>query len=313
VRRNPGSVSRAAVLALSVLAVAACDETGTDVDAAAEIAEAKLFDAMNRDDYGAAGDIVGELWELRYEDPQNHRNGFILASAALWWIAEAGQPNPVINPLQIIAQSIPIILENFTDVILNDSENRPGASALLGAFLAETGFDRVQGSALVDSAAVWVPEVGLFQQMHIRRFAAADDTLTVNAIEAGFKFWEVCAGGPIDRANPDFTAYMEPPTSEDFAKFCWGSARVPHGFEGSWMIFGDLLVKGGHLDAARRAYLNARLSPNYDRWKYKDHLEQRLTADLSQRQATYLNRDPTQWAPIGVPIFSCTQCHASAR
>jgi hypothetical protein len=79
------------------------------------------------------------------------------------------------------------------------------------------------------------------------------------------------------------------------------------------MIFGDMLVKVGKLEAARRAYLNARLSTNYDRWLHKPALEERLRSDLAARQATYLQRDRTKWAPIGLPLYSCTQCHASAR
>ena len=235
----------------------------------------------------------------------------MLGAAAMWWLAEAGRPGA--NGLAITSQSIPIILESFVDVVQNDDENRAGASALLGAFLSDAGFDRVQGSALVEQAVQMRPEVGLFQRMHIRRFAFADDSVTAYAIEAGFQFWEFCADGPVNRENPDFTALIKPPTDDEHKRFCWGSARVPHGYEGAWMIFGDLLVKGGKLEAARRAYLNAQLSPNYGRWKYKDALEQRLASDLSQRQATYSNRDAMTWAPIGVPIYSCTQCHASVR
>jgi hypothetical protein len=292
----------------AVVAVGACGDDITGPHPLVE-AEARLFDAMNRDDYESAGTLVGELWELHDAEPENGRNTFLLGAASLWWLAEAERPGT--NGLQVLAQAIPLILESFFDVILNDEENAAGASALLGAFLFETGFDQAQGSALVDSAAAWVPEVGLFQQMHIRRFAAADDTVTASAIEAGFQFWEVCGGGPVDRDNPDFTAYVQPPTESMPQGFCWGSSRVPHGFEGSWLIFGDLLVKGGQLDAARRAYLNARLGQNYDRWKHKDQLESRLTEDLAARYASYANRDFTQWASIGVPVVSCTQCHAS--
>jgi len=297
------------VAMFGALVVASCGDDITGPDPVVDV-EARLFDAMNRDDYASAGDFVGELWELHDKDPENHRTTFLLGATALWWLGEVARPETV-NGLQVVAQAIPLILESFFDVILNDDRNGPGASGLLGAFLFETGFDRAQGSALVDSAAKYVPEVGFFQQMHIRRFAAADDTVTANAIEAGFKFWEYCAGVPVDRDNPDFTDLVRLPTEAMPEGFCWGSPRVPHGFEGSWLITGDLLVKGGHLDAAKRAYLNARLGVNYDRWKHKDELESRLSEDLEARYATYLNRNPELWAPVGLPPFSCTQCHAS--
>jgi hypothetical protein len=303
-------------LALAALGPAACDETGTDVEevaAAAAAAEERLFEAMNRDDFGAAGDIVGEMYELRDLDPTNYRNTFMLGAANFWWIAEAGRPDPVINPIMIISQAVPNVLQSFADVVQNATDlNQAGASARLGAFLSDTGFDRRGGAALVDSAAIYAPQIGLFQKMSIRRMAAASDTTTAQAIEWGFKWWEWCAGGPIDRNNPDFTGRVKPPTDGPTG-FCWGSPRVPHGYEGSWMFFGDLLVKGGKLQAARRAYLNAQLGPNYNRWKFKAELEGRLASNLTARYATYASHDPANWAPIGVPIYSCTQCHASAR
>jgi hypothetical protein len=305
---------RAAAAGLGLMvALSACDDTGTNPDVEAAALEARLFDAMNQDDFASAGAIVGALWEFRDQNPTHHRNEFLLGAANLWWIVEASRPDAGVPPVQIIKQAIPNILEAFGNVYQNDSENRPGAAALLGAFLFETGLDRRTGWELVDSASVWAPEVGIFQQMHTRRFAPADDTATASAIERGFRWWEACVKGPVDRNNPDFTGRVKPPSDESYGNFCWGSARVPHGFEGSMMIFGDLLVKGGKFEAARRAYLNARLSSNYNRWKFKDALEQRLASDLRARQATYFDRDPYKWAPIGVPEFSCTQCHASIR
>lgn len=296
-----------ATAAALVLAVG-CKDTITGPGNAVDV-EARLFAAMNTDDFAAAGDIVGQLYELRDQHPENHRNTFLLGGASLWWLAEAGHPGA--NPLMITGQAVPLILESFVDVILNDPVNGPGAKALLGAFLSDGGFDKVQGAALVEEAVASKPVVGLFQRMHIRRFAFADDAETELAVNAGFDFWKLCAGTAIDRANPDFTTLVRPPTSDDNARFCWGSARVPHGFEGAWLIFGDLLVKSGRIAAGRRAYLNARLGPNYDRWRYKSEIEQRLASDLDARHATYSSRYVADWATIGVPTRSCTQCHAS--
>ena len=286
--------------------------TGVDAQASADAAkaEARLFEAMNKDNFAAAGDIIGELNDLRDRVPTNYRNTFIYGAANFWWIAEARRPDAGVDPLLIISLAIPNILSSFSDVVQNDPKGAPGASALLGAFLSDAGFDRKTGSALVDSAAKYAPHVGLFQQMWIRRFAAADDSTTAQSVAYGFKWWEWCLGAPIDRNNPDFTGKVKPPTDGPYG-FCWGSARVPHGYEGSWLIFGDLLVKSGNLKAARRAYENATLGVNYSRWKHKSDLEQRLASDLAQRYATYGSHDPANWATIGNTTYGCTQCHAS--
>lgn len=299
----------------SAAALASCGgdkATGVDAQASADAVktEARLFDAMNKDNFAAAGDIIGELNDLRDRDPTNYRNTFIYGAANFWWIAEAGRPDAGVDPLLIISLAIPNILSSFPDVVQHDPKGAPGASALLGAFLSDAGFDKKAGSALIDSAAKYAPHVGLFQQMWIRRFAAADDSTTAQSVAYGFKWWEWCLGAPIDHNNPDFTGKVKPPTNGPYG-FCWGSARVPHGYEGAWMIFGDLLVKSGNLKAARRAYENATLGVNYSRWKHRSDLEQRLASDLTQRYATYGSHDPANWATIGNTSYGCTQCHAS--
>jgi hypothetical protein len=299
----------ALLLLCATLVLTGCEDEITGPDPIT--VEDQLFRAMNLDDYGSAGFIVGEMYEIRNQDPLNYRNTFMLGATALWWIAEVQRAGT--NPLLVISQAIPFILESFSDVIQNDLENRPVALALLGAFLAETGLDRAAGASLVEQATALSPEVGHFQRMHIRRGAPVDDAETTLAVEAGFQFWEACLGEQIDRVNPDFTGKVRPPTEVLGPNFCWGSSRVPHGYEGTWLIFGDMLVKAGRLETARRAYLNAKLGPNYERWLHKSALEERLRSDLAARAATYLQRDPTKWAPIGLPPFSCTQCHASIR
>lgn len=307
--RIPARRSAAVVGALAFAALVSCHESTLGPGTPQEV-EARLFEAMNTDDYASAGDLVGELLEIRDAKPENGRNTFLLGAASLWWLAEVSHPGA--NPLLITAQAIPLIIESFPDVIQNDPANRAGASALLGAFLADGGFDFAQGSALIEQAVLQKPEVGLFQRMHIRRFAFADDPETDYAVNAGFEFWELCAGGiTLDRANPDYSAYVQQPTSDDQLRFCFGSDRVPHGYEGAWLIFGDLLVKQGEIAAAQQAYVNATLGPNFSQWRYKSVVTQRLASDLNARNATYASRYMDQWAPIGIPEFGCTQCHAS--
>ncbi len=43
------------------------------------------------------------------------------------------------------------------------------------------------------------------------------------------------------------TGRVKPPTSANFAKFCWGSDRVPHGFEGSWIVGMDKQPAAGNI------------------------------------------------------------------
>ncbi|MFI5231445.1 MAG: hypothetical protein ACHQSE_02920 [Gemmatimonadales bacterium] len=300
-----------AVLLLGAVALAAgCDRSPTSTTRAAD-AEARLFNAMRQDDFTAVGDIIGTMYDIQQSDPTNRRNEFLLGATSFWWVAEANRPGA--NSLAIISQSIPLVVQTFPDIIQNDPANADVATALFGAFLMGSGFSPTTGDSLVNIAIKRMPTNGYFQRMYTRRLAFVSDTLTAQAVEAGWNFWDTCTGTHVDRANPDFTTLVRPPEDDgNPTRFCWGSARVPHGYEGAWLIFGDLLVKNGQLAAARRAYLNARLGANYATWKYKAVLESRLVEDLSQRQATYNAFDQTTWASIGVPPYECTQCHANA-
>src|SRR5262249_27977853 len=113
------------LLALALFAADGCRAPTESTSARAAAAEANLFRAMREDDFAAAGDIVGEFYEIRDIDPTNHRNTFLLGAASFWWIAEANRPGT--NALMVVRQAIPNILEAWPDVILNDAANRPGA------------------------------------------------------------------------------------------------------------------------------------------------------------------------------------------
>src|SRR5262245_27814139 len=77
----------------------------------------------------------------------------------------------------------------------------------------------------------------------------------------------------IDRANPDWSKYMPRETTEGRNRVCWNSWIAPHNFEGFFLNMGDMLVKSGDWRTAQKIYANAKLSRDYDRWKYRNVLE----------------------------------------
>ena len=73
---------------------------------------------------------------------------------------------------------------------------------------------------------------------------------------------------------------------------------------------GDLLVKNGDVELAQKIYANARLSPDYATWPYRQLLELRIR-DADANVARFA-------APVGdarhVPIgrsspMACVSCH----
>lgn len=57
---------------------------------------------------------------------------------------------------------------------------------------------------------------------------------------------------------------------------CYNNTIAPHSIEGTLLSVGDAWVKEGKYDLASVWYNNAKTSPTYDSWKYKDLLEDRL-------------------------------------
>jgi hypothetical protein len=79
---------------------------------------------------------------------------------------------------------------------------------------------------------------------------------------------------------------------------------------------GDMLVKSGDWQTAQKIYAQAKLSPTYNQWKYKDVLEQRI-ADAQANVAYFNSDDPKldklhQRIMIATPI-ACMACHENGR
>jgi len=55
---------------------------------------------------------------------------------------------------------------------------------------------------------------------------------------------DVCVGETVDRQHPDYARYMRLETREGPKRVCWNSWIAPHNFEGFFLNFGDMLVKG---------------------------------------------------------------------
>jgi hypothetical protein len=161
---------------------------------------------------------------------------------------------------------------------------------------------------LLQAIAAW-PEFNLFtagyslsaQPLHSREFT--------QALQWQWRDIDVCAGGRIDRRNPDFSNYMHLEKRTGNKRACWNSEIAPHNFEGFFLNMGDMLVKAGDAHTARIIYGNAKLSPSYPQWPYRAILEQRLrlTADSAKER-------PGEGAAVTLPLmlestYSCMACH----
>jgi hypothetical protein len=161
---------------------------------------------------------------------------------------------------------------------------------------------------LLDSIKAW-PEFNLFSGGYVMSRFPADSPQFRQGLEWQWRSLEKCTGEKIDRANPDYSIHMSKETREGRKRVCWNSWIAPHNFEGFFLNMGDMLVKAGDWQTARKIYANARLAREYPSWKYKGALEDRIKY-AENNVAIFNSANETAEPKIMINSeFSCTGCH----
>lgn len=172
--------------------------------------------------------------------------------------------------------------------------------------LLRTGFFR-----LADSVDAY-PEFNLFSRGLVLGGFPHDSDRFKDGVEDMWRAIDLCIEGKIDRHNPDYTALMKHETTTGPRRVCWNGWIAPHNHEGFSLTMGDMLVKQGEVKAARRMYENAKLSRTYEKWPYREVLDQRI-AQADENVAIF--RLPAAEQPKGrrtliASEYSCSACHA---
>ena len=93
-------------------------------------------------------------------------------------------------------------------------------------------------------------------------------------------------------------------------RVCWNSWIAPHNFEGFFLNFGDMLVKAGDPATAVKMYGNARLTPDYATWPYKQVLEERIVNAAANVEAFRRQGPPRarrrSWSARPTPAWGAT-------
>ena len=185
---------------------------------------------------------------------------------------------------------------------------------LASAMLAEGSIDgserltREGYFTLRESIGAW-PEFNLFTAGYALSVLPAASPRYQEALRWQWQNLDACVGETVDRANPDYAGYMRYETAEGVKRVCWNSWIAPHNFEGFFLNMGDMLVKAGDWQMARKIYANARLSRTYDSWPYRRVLEDRIVnaeSNVAVFNAGGRHREATIMVSSG---FSCMGCH----
>ena len=128
---------------------------------------------------------------------------------------------------------------------------------------------------LLDAIDEW-PEFNLFTAGYVMSAQPPSSKRFKQALDWQWRDVDVCIAGKIDRKNPDFAQYMHLETRVGLKRACWNSWIAPHNFEGFFMNLGDMLVKSGDAEGARKIYAIAKLSSTYGQWPFRQVLEEHM-------------------------------------
>jgi Integrase core domain len=129
--------------------------------------------------------------------------------------------------------------------------------------LAEATIDREEKGLrkgyfmLKDAILAW-PEFNLFTAGYVMSRQPADSDQFKEGIAWQWQNLDVCVDEKVDRTNPDFAKYMRLESKQGPKRACWNSWIAPHNFEGFFLNMGDILVKAGDWQTARKIYANAK-------------------------------------------------------
>lgn len=322
--------ARARALALAVAALCACaapavvSEAAQPADApaakrastsrtpAAQAASRLMWEALSQGDYAAIDRVLTALHAAYLQDPADATTAANIGFVQMWRVAESarlGKPDPSV--LASVAGARRFLEES---VALDPSDARrqgfrASARLIEGVMHRDPALQKLGADDLRDAVRAW-PQFNLFTLARNLGGAPAASPAFAQAIDALWQAQDLCIGGTLPRRDPDMTPYRHLQTAEGPNRVCWNSATAPHNLEGFFLEWGDLLVKKGDVELARRMYANAKLSPDYGRWPYRELLEARVRDAEANVARFAAPAGDARHVPIGrASPIACVVCH----
>jgi hypothetical protein len=281
---------------------------------AAEKASALMWKALRGGDYERIPLVLTALTGAYLENPNDATTAAHVGFVRMWRLAERARLKSV---PPTIADDAVIARRYFQEAVALNPADARFLGFLGSAMLAEGSIhrdDRVirQGYfTLRDAIKAW-PEFNLFTAGYSMSRRPAESPQFQEALEWQWRNVDACANRKMDRKDPDFTKYDMATLVQADPRACGNSVNAPHNWEGFFLNLGDMLVKAGEWQTGQKAYANARLSPDYASWKFRDVLEERITR--AQANVALFNEPDRRNEKRKVSImvnsaFSCVACH----
>jgi hypothetical protein len=262
-------------------------------------------------DYGNIETALEALTAAYLETPNDAKTAAHIAWSHNWRMAERARMGA--TPATITDDTV-VARRYFQEAAkLDPSDARvrgflAGHTLIEGALHKDEKLTREGYFMMLDAIRAW-PEFNMFTGGFVFSRLPADAPRFKEGLEWQWKTLDVCIGGKLDRANPDYARYMAIETTEGKKRACWNSWIAPHNFEGFFLNMGDMLVKAGDWQTAQKIYANAKLSKSYAAWKFQSILDDRI--DQAQANVALFNAQSGE-SPTRIMIeseFACMACH----
>ena len=228
-----------------------------------------------------------------------------------WRIAERARLTSV--PATITGDTM-LARRYFQEAVRLDPSDARYLGFLAGHTLAEGSLHqderltRTGYFQMLEAIERW-PEFNLFTGGYVFSRLPATSPQFREGLEWQWETLDRCIEGQIDRARPDYSAYMRLETTDGAKRACWNSWIAPHNFEGFFLNMGDMLVKSGDWQTAQKIYANARLSRTYGSWKYQAVLDERIARAQANVAAFNAADSPPNARVMIESPFACMGCH----
>jgi tetratricopeptide (TPR) repeat protein len=285
-------------------ALASRSETATKADGL-------FWNTFHNGEYDKIQIALEALTAAYLHTPNDAKTAAHIAWLHNWRIAERAR---LPSPTATITDDTIVARRYFQEALNLDPSDARVLGFLAGHILAEGSLNKDErltreGYFMMLRAIKSWPEFNLFTGGYVMSPLPADSPQFREGLEWQWRTLDECIEGKLDRANPDYAQYMTRETTEGKKRVCWNSWIAPHNFEGFFLNMGDMLVKSGDWQTARKIYANARLSKTYAAWVHRSVLEDRI--DRAQANVASFN------APDGASKsrmminsdFACTGCH----
>lgn len=274
----------------------------------AQRADALFWSTLHSGRYDEIGPALEAMTAAYLQDPGDAVSAARTGWLHIWRLAESARLQKV--PATITGDAT--LARRYFEEAARLAPDEPRYLGFLGSIVTSEGTIHQDEKAvrrgyylLKDAIDAW-PEFNLFTAGYTLSRLPADSPRYREALEWQWRTLDLCAGTPVDRRTADFSAAMARQTTAGPKRACWNSAIAPYNFEGFFLNMGDMVVKTGDAGLARKVYAQARLSPTYAQWPFREVLEARV-AQADSNVAHF--REGTGTPMMGRSTYACMACH----